>query len=140
MNAGELHRVARALREIATSASADPGEERVSAGDLAIVEDIAHHDATSVGQIAGRTGLAQSLVSITVASMRAAGVLTSVTDPEDRRRVLISIDPAARSQLLRARGARPVTAALRERFPKSSKRELAHMERLLEELTRLLLH
>lgn len=139
MNAGELHRLARLLREVATTASADPGEERVSAGVLAIVEDVAHHGGTTVGQIAARTGLAQSLVSTTVAELRDAGVLTTSTDQRDRRRVLVTVDPAARTDLLRARGGRPVAPALRELVPGASARELAHVEQLLEELAQRLL-
>lgn len=70
VNAGQLHQLARRLREIALAATADPGEMLVSAGDVAITEDVAHHPGASVGEIAERTALAQSLVSKTVARMR----------------------------------------------------------------------
>jgi DNA-binding MarR family transcriptional regulator len=138
VNAGELHRLARSLREIATAATADPGERSVSAGDIAIAEDVAHHEGTSVGQVAERTGLAQSLVSKTVAAMRDAGVMVIEPDPADRRRVQISIAPAARSDLFRDRGGRPVAPALREVLPGVPKRDLKTIERLLDELAGLL--
>ena len=52
MDAGQLHKVARLLREVALDATADPGETPVSAGDVAIAEDIARHEKASVGEIA----------------------------------------------------------------------------------------
>jgi DNA-binding MarR family transcriptional regulator len=122
------------LREIALVASADPGEAPVSAGVLAIVEDVSHHGPTSVGEVARRTRLAQSLVSKTVAEMRAAGIMTAESDQKDRRRVVIRLDPATRTGLFRARSARPIEPALRERLPDVSERELRQVLRALEEL------
>lgn len=134
VNAGQLHRLARLLREIASAATADPGETPVSAGDLAIVEDVAHHAGTSIGQIAQRTGLAQSLVSKTVAAMRGAGVFTTAADPADGRRLLINVEPTTRADVLAARGTRRIEAAIHERKPKASPEELAQIEELLDEL------
>lgn len=134
MNAGELHRLARALREIATAATADPGEARVSAGHLAIAEDVAHHEETSVGEIARRTGLAQSLVSKTVAQMRDVGVFVTRQDPDDGRRVLIGIHPQTRADVFAARGARPIAAAIRAARPGASDAEIRRIEKLLDEL------
>lgn len=135
MNAGELHRLARLLREIATAATADSGEKRVSAGHLAIVEDVAHHERTSIGEIAARTGLAQSLVSRVVAEMRDAGVFVATRDRQDRRRRLIAIDPAARSDVFAARAARPVDAAIRAARPLASDADVDRIVKLLDELS-----
>ncbi|MGI8696900.1 MAG: MarR family transcriptional regulator [Mycobacteriales bacterium] len=112
MNAGELHRLARTLREIALVATANPGEPPVSAGLLAVVEDVAHNPGASVGKIAARTGLAQSQVSTTVARMRQAGVFTTETDPADGRRNLVSVNPATRANQFGKRAARPIETAL----------------------------
>ncbi len=139
MNAGQLHRVARRLREIAITATAQPGEQPVSAGDLAIVEDVADHDGSSIGEIARRTGLAQSLVSKTVAAMRDAGVLVTAADPADARRVLIGVDPETRAELFRSRAVRPIEPALRDHLPGASDHELAQIAELLDELGGLLL-
>lgn len=141
MDAGQLHRLARLLREIATTATADPGELPVSAGHLAIVEDIAHHEGTSIGKIAQRTGLAQSLVSKTVTTMRDARVVITTPDPTDRRRMLVTIDPATRADLFSARAGRPVDAAIRELRPGASDAEVHGIGELLDELAvRLLEH
>jgi DNA-binding MarR family transcriptional regulator len=85
----------RLLREVALDATADPGETPVSAGDVAIAEDIARHEKASVGAIAARTGLAQSLVSRTAAKLHDAGLVVTERDPGDGRRILISIAPAS---------------------------------------------
>jgi len=138
VDAGQLHRVARLLREVALDATADPGETPVSAGDVAIAEDIAHHDKASVGEIAARTGLAQSLVSRTVAKLHDARVVVTERDPGDGRRVLISIAPSVRTGLFRSRARRPIEPALRSRYPESSEAEVARVVALLEELADIL--
>jgi DNA-binding MarR family transcriptional regulator len=134
VNAGELHRLARVLREIATAATADPGEPPVSAGDLAIAEDIAHHEGAAIGEIAQRTGLAQSLVSKTVAAMREAGVVATAPDPADGRRMLVRIHPVARADLFRVRAARPIDAAILALRPGLTEVEMSRIEALLDEL------
>jgi DNA-binding transcriptional regulator GbsR (MarR family) len=68
---------------------------------------VAHNSGTSIGAIAHRTGLAQSLVSKTVATMRDAGVFEVRPDPGDRRRVAVSVSPPSRD-IFRARGDRPI--------------------------------
>jgi DNA-binding MarR family transcriptional regulator len=138
VDAGQLHRVARLLREIALDATADPGDTPVSAGDVAIAEDITHHEKASVGEIAARTGLAQSLVSRTVAKLRDAGVVVTGRDPDDGRRVLISIAPGIRTGLFRSRARRPVEPALRSRYPGSSEAEIARVVALLTDLAEIL--
>jgi DNA-binding MarR family transcriptional regulator len=138
VNAGELHRLARVLRQAATAATANPGEGAVSAGDLAIVEDVAHHRATSIGEIAQRTGLAQSLVSTTVARLRDGGMVDVETDPADRRRVRISVSASAR-KLFAARATRPVDVAIRQAVPGATDAERARVQELLGELARILL-
>ena len=139
MNSGQLHRLARVLQEVATAATADPGESTVSAGDLAIAEDVAHHEGTSIGQIAQRTGLAQSLVSKTVAAMRDEGVLMTTPDPSDGRRILVSVHPAIRADVFNSRAARPIDAALSQVRPGTSAAEIQRIDELLDELaTRLL--
>jgi DNA-binding MarR family transcriptional regulator len=111
----------------------------VTAGDLAITEDVTHHEGTSIGQIAQRTGLAQSLVSKTVAAMRDEGVLITAPDPSDGRRILVSVDPAVRAGLFASRAARPIDSALSQVRPGNSAAEIKQIDELLDDLaTRLL--
>ncbi|WP_427174736.1 MarR family winged helix-turn-helix transcriptional regulator [Arthrobacter sp. 92] len=140
MYAGELHRLARALREIAVSATADPGEPRVSTGQLAIAEDISYHPRTSVGEIAARTGLAQSFVSRTIVRMGTAGTVRTEADPADRRRSLISINPALQANDFQSRGRRPITSAIRAAFPGLTDERLAVIMDALDTLGAELLH
>lgn len=134
MNAGDLHRLARVMREIALTATADPGERRLSPGLLAIVEDVSHNDETSISEIAGRTGLAQSLVSKVVAELRDADVFVTRPDPADGRRVLVTIPEAMRQGVFASRGARPIDAAIRASLPDASDADVARIVRLLDEL------
>jgi DNA-binding MarR family transcriptional regulator len=140
VTAGELFRLARLLREVALSAARDPDEPPAPPGLVAIVDDIARHDGTSVGEIAARTGLAQSLVSKTVARLRDAGVVDVGQDATDRRRTRIAITGTARSQVFAARGGRTVTSALRDHFPDLSAKRVAEAEALLDQLATDLLH
>src|SRR5947209_1059893 len=105
MTVGELFRLARLLREVAIVAARGPDEPPAPPGLVTIVDDVAHHDGTSVGEVAARTGLAQSLVSKTIARLRDAGVVKVSVDPTDRRRGRITITETARSQIFAMRGA-----------------------------------
>jgi len=140
MDAGQLHRLARVLRQAALAATADSEDGPVSAAVVAVVEDLAHHEGTTVSQIASRTGLAQSQVSTTVADLRAGGIATAEIDAADRRRSLLSLAPGATGHVLTSRAARPVDDdVLREVRPETSPEQLARLRALLQELADLLL-
>lgn len=112
MNAGELHRLARVLREIAQAATANAGERPVAASTVAIVEDVSDHPQSPITEIARRTGLAQSLVSRTVDRLQTHGVLTAGRDPADGRRTLVSVDPRTRHLDFADRAGRPIADAI----------------------------
>jgi DNA-binding MarR family transcriptional regulator len=131
---GELFRLARLLREVAIAAARGPDEPPAPPGLVAITDDIAHHDGTSVGEVATRTGLAQSLVSKTVARLRDAGVVDVSVDPTDRRRTRITITQHARTRIFATRGSRSVTCALHHQFPNLSAERIADVETLLDQL------
>lgn len=114
MNAGQLHRLARVLREIAQVATANEGERPVAASTVAIVEDVTDHPQSPITEIAQRTGLAQSLVSRTVDRLQAFGVLTVGRDPADGRRTLVSVDPQTRHLDFAQRAERPIADAIRQ--------------------------
>lgn len=134
VTAGELFRVARVLREVALASTADPGEPPPAAGLVSVTDDVAHHDGTTVGEIASRTGLAQSLVSKMVAQLRDGGVVSTVVDDQDRRRTRIRLTDLARGQVFADRGGRGVTDALRQRLPELDDAQLAGIEAALEQL------
>jgi DNA-binding MarR family transcriptional regulator len=113
VNAGQLHRLARVLREIAQLASANEGERPVAASTVAIVEDVTYHPQSPITEIAHRTGLAQSLVSRTVDRLQTLGVLTVGQDPVDGRRTMVSVDPQTRHLGFSGRAERPIAEAIR---------------------------
>ena len=131
---GEVFRLSRVLREIALGAATDPGETPPSAGLVAVTDDIAHHEGTTVGETAARTGLAQSLVSKVVAQLREGGVVEMAVDERDRRRNLIRITDSARTQVFADRGHRSVADALRQRFRERGEAQLAQIEAVLQAL------
>jgi hypothetical protein len=73
-----------------------------------------------------------------VAKLHDAGVVVTERDPDDGRRVLISIAPDIRPGRLRSRAWRPVEPALRSRYPDSSEAEIARVIALLTELADIL--
>lgn len=137
MNAGQLHRLARVLREIAQAATANQGERPVAASTVAIVEDVTDHPRSPITRIAQRTGLAQSLVSRTVDRLQGHGVLTVEHDPADGRRTLVSVDPKTRRLDFSERAERPIADAIRQLTGASGAQQLrveAALEVLREEL------
>jgi DNA-binding MarR family transcriptional regulator len=114
VNAGQLHRLSRVLREIAQVATANEGERPVAASTVAIVEDVTDHPQSPITEIAHRTGLAQSLVSRTVERLQTLGVFTVGHDPADGRRTLVSVDPQTRHLDFADRAERPIAEAIRQ--------------------------
>jgi DNA-binding MarR family transcriptional regulator len=133
VNAGQLHRLARVLREIAQAATANEGERPVAASTVAIVEDVTDHPRSPITRIAQRTGLAQSLVSRTVDRLQAHGVLTVEHDPADGRRTLVSVDPKTRRLDFSERAERPIADAIRQLTGVSGEQQL-QIEAALEVL------
>lgn len=92
VNGVELFLLGRTLMKI--------GEEAIPADDvgryatshrsvLIVATDVGAHPGSSVGEIAERTGFPQSKVSACVARLREAGAIEAMTDPNDRRRLLV---------------------------------------------------
>lgn len=112
MEAGELHKLARALRELALDATSDTAEGRPNAAETLVATDIFEHSPTTVGEIVARTGVAQSQVSAIVAALHDAGVTTREPDPRDRRRTLLLVPAKARKAFGTDRGRRRIHEAL----------------------------
>ncbi|WP_405492463.1 MarR family transcriptional regulator [Nocardia sp. NBC_00511] len=89
MNGVELFLLGRTLMKIGEQALPDVGRGGHGAV-LVVLSDVLDHPDSTVGEIAGRTGLPQSAVSMAVARLREAGSLTARTDERDRRRTLLS--------------------------------------------------
>lgn len=125
------------MREIALLSTENTGEDRVNAGELAVLEDIARNPGATIGEITRRTGLAQSLVSRITRAKAEAGVVVTAVDDLDRRKIRVDLDPAARSQII-DRAGNTTTAALRAQTPSLTPAERSALEHHLAEAERLL--
>ncbi|WP_217700852.1 MarR family winged helix-turn-helix transcriptional regulator [Krasilnikoviella flava] len=72
---------------------------------LIVASDIADHPDTTVSEIVSRTALPQSQVSSAVARLKEAGSVQTVTDPSDRRRVLVRQAAEESERVAQVRGA-----------------------------------
>jgi DNA-binding MarR family transcriptional regulator len=138
VNAGQLYRLARVLREIAQLATLNPGEHAPSASTLAVVEDVHEHPGTAIKDIVRRTGLAQSVVSRTVGQLHHAGALGIAKNPADGRSTLVSLNPKTRRDFVN-RGERPLPAALAQLAPDLTTEQQSRIEAALEVLATELL-
>jgi DNA-binding MarR family transcriptional regulator len=116
MRASDLHRLARTLREIALDATGNTGSDRVNAGELAVLEDIARHPASTIRDITEHTGLAQSLVSRIVRAAADEGALSITPDERDRRKVRVELSASTRGAILKRAG-NPLDTALAAHTP-----------------------
>jgi DNA-binding MarR family transcriptional regulator len=112
MDAGELYRVGRALQALAVEAMVDP-DEVATAAEIMVVNDVADHPATTITAIAQRSGFSQAAVSKTVAALVAGGVAVAEPDSQDRRRTIVTMEPAAMANL-RTRGRRSARDGLQD--------------------------
>jgi len=137
MRAADLHRLARTLREVALLATENTGGDRVNAGELAVLEDIARNPGSTISDITRRTGLAQSLVSRITHGMADSGALTIEPDGSDLRRVRIDLTPTTRKMILE-RASNTISVAVAATTPRLSKTERRALEHHLVEADRLL--
>ncbi|WP_327091625.1 MarR family transcriptional regulator [Nonomuraea sp. NBC_01738] len=138
MNGVELFLLSRTLMKIGEESlpmdglSDQPGSVR---SVLIVVSDVRAHPGSAIGEIAGRTGLPQSAVSVAVARLREAGAVTTEADPRDRRRVLIHPSPELSPRVETVRAA-SIDAAVGTALGTDDSERIGEVVRLLEELAR----
>lgn len=128
-----LTRLARVLREIALDASQDGRELPVTAGELALIEAVARHPGSSIRELCGWTGLAQSWVSTLARQLADKGVVTLAPDPADRRRTRVLLEPETARRAHHEEGRRPIGDAVARALPHLGATDAARLERLLAE-------
>jgi len=94
MNLSELRRLGRALSNAALASMHSAVDNSLTGTEVAILDCIRVQNGLTVGEIARRSGFAQSRVSAVVADLSGRGLLDITTDPGDRRRSLVSGTPA----------------------------------------------
>lgn len=137
MRASELHHLARATREVALLATNNLGADRINAGELAVLEDIARNPGAAISDVTRRTGLAQSLISRIAHGMAEAGVVHIAPDPADRRKVRVQLSQGVQKQISE-RAATPIADALAAFTPSLTAPQRTALERHLSEADRLL--
>jgi DNA-binding MarR family transcriptional regulator len=105
-------------------AASDTSDEPISAGVLAVAEDIERNPRSPIGDIAERTGLAQSFVSKTVARFRDEGLFVIDQDPNDARRTLVSVAPGTSVTKHLPQSSKPIDDSIRTLFPDASDNQI----------------
>lgn len=136
MDGGGLHRLGRRLLELSAQVTGEPGDLRLTPGELAVLEDVTRHPASSVSETSQRTGFAQSHVSVSVARLKARGLAETETDPADGRRTRVRAADAT-VQAITRRAARSIEDTLSHALEDPGQARRA--AELLDELAALLL-
>jgi hypothetical protein len=141
MNAGELIILGRQLTRIGTAALRDarlPGGA-IPTGISLVGADVLTHPATSVSEIAQRTGLRPGYVSESVAELRDRGVVEIEPHPGDEGRTRVRLAEDAPPERATTAALADVTAALRDALgPETSPDTVTESLAALAELARRL--
>jgi DNA-binding MarR family transcriptional regulator len=131
----QLFVLGRRLTRIAERSFARAGTDPPPAGMMLVLEDIATHPDSSIGEVTARTGFPQSHVSTMVAKFRSSGIVETTTDPHDGRRTLVR----ATGEHMRRASRRAtssidadVAAALDDPDPAALQRALSALQTLAE--------
>ncbi|GLV73209.1 MarR family winged helix-turn-helix transcriptional regulator [Streptomyces hygroscopicus] len=96
MEMSELYQLGRRLAEIALEGMG-AHELNIAPGEFLVLQDLFLHPRSAVGDIAKRTGLAQSRVSTSVRSLAGRNWVTTAADPADGRKTLVDLTEAIRT-------------------------------------------
>jgi DNA-binding MarR family transcriptional regulator len=135
MDGGQLHRLGRRLIELSRAATGQVDDRALTAGQVAVLEDVIKHPDSSVNEIRVRTGFVQSHVSVSVAKLKERGIVETAPDHFDRRRIQVRVVPDA-MRTVTQRTNRDIDGAVAEAVtdPERARRVLD----LLDELATLL--
>jgi DNA-binding MarR family transcriptional regulator len=112
------------------------GDPPMAPAEASVLEDVIRHPDSSISDISGRTGFAQSHVSVTVARLRDRGIIETAADAADGRRVQVRVARTAMRSITR-RSRQPIDAALTDVLADAG--SARRVTALLDELAALLL-
>ena len=101
----DLYQLGRRLAEIAL-ADMGAGELNLTPGEFLVLQDLFLHGRSAIGDIAARTGLAQSRVSTGVRAFTERGWAITSADPADGRKTLVDLTEQVRAAGTRRRETR----------------------------------
>ncbi|HTU86100.1 MAG TPA: MarR family transcriptional regulator [Solirubrobacteraceae bacterium] len=111
MDALELIQLGRQLTKIGEEAMRGSRTQALPNGPSLVLRDVFANRDSSISQIAERTGLPQSYVSESVASLTQQGMLETRADPADKRRTLVRVS-ADHRRTVASKAATPIGGAL----------------------------
>ncbi len=111
MDGGQLYRLGRRLIEISRAATGQDDDPALTAGQVAVLEDVIKNPDSSVNEIRDRTGFVQSHVSVSIAKLKERGIVQTAPDPLDGRRIRVQVEPEAMDAITR-RANQDITEAI----------------------------
>ncbi|CAM2957945.1 MarR family winged helix-turn-helix transcriptional regulator [Streptomyces albus] len=128
----DLYQLGRRLAEIALDGMGADAPD-LAPGEFLVLQDLFLNGRSSVGDIAKRTGLAQSRVSTSVRSLVGRNWVITAADPADKRKTLVDVtEPirAAGQQRRAGRADKTLTDALTEADDSERAALITALERL----------
>lgn len=144
MNYGHVHRLGKCLIELSEAAEGAPGDNMLTLGEAAVLEDAMEHPGTSIREVYQRSGFAHSHVAASVVRLKERGLLTTIGDPASggpasawRSRTHLEPTDHALTAVSRRRACPVTQASIRAVIGRSqAKRAIQLMEELAEILLR----
>ncbi|MFJ5224353.1 MarR family winged helix-turn-helix transcriptional regulator [Streptomyces sp. NPDC088400] len=96
MEMSDLYQLGRRLAEIALE-DMGAGAPDIAPGEFLVLQDLFLNGRSAVGDIAKRTGLAQSRVSTGVRALAGRNWVATAADPADGRKTLVDLTEAIRA-------------------------------------------
>ncbi|OMI35691.1 transcriptional regulator, MarR family protein [Streptomyces sparsogenes DSM 40356] len=136
MEMSDLYQLGRRLAEIALE---DMGADapHLAPGEFLVLQDLFLNGRSAVGDIAKRTGLAQSRVSTSVRALAGRNWVTTAADPSDGRKTLVDVTEPIRAAGQQRRAGR-ADKALTNALARADDTERAALIAALERLHQLL--
>jgi DNA-binding MarR family transcriptional regulator len=131
VNALELFMLGRKLAKLGVEALPSATVNALPPSAKAVLIDVIEYPGTAIGEIARRTELPQSQVSVAVATLREHCLIETELDPADRRRTLVREAPGM-ADILRPKVAVPIDETIVRALCGASDAEFAEVVAALE--------
>jgi DNA-binding MarR family transcriptional regulator len=134
MNGLELYLLGRKLAKMGIETIPSSALNEFPPSAQAVLIDVLESPNSSIGEIAKRTELPQSQVSVAATMLEEHGLLETVTDPDDRRRTLVRGAPGV-GRKIRKKVNVPIDETIANALASESPDDLAQVLAALEMLS-----